>query len=78
MVNRPATLFLCFSLFALALLTSVLRGIGAGIGTEVDTLLRRRRALERSVGEWNAGVESLRAPSRILGRAAGPRGRSPE
>jgi hypothetical protein len=69
-VPRPATTFLVVAGFALALVTVVLRGAGSEIGAEVDALLRRNRALDRSIAAEGALVEELRAPARVAERIA--------
>jgi hypothetical protein len=75
---RAASAFLVGACFAFALLTVVLRGAAAGLGAEVDSALRRHRALERALGESSAEVEELRAPARIAERLSPPRGRARE
>lgn len=68
--RRPATTFLLLAAFSFALLTVVLRGASGELGAEVDVLLRKNRALERSIAAEAALVEELRAPARVAERIA--------
>ena len=61
---------LAFGILLLSVLTASMHGLAASYAKETELLYRRKKAIERELGEIRAEVKRLKSPAEVEARIA--------
>lgn len=67
-LTKALTVTLVLAVLALAIITALVKGWAASTAKEAEILYRRKRVLEKELGEISADVRKMKSPAEIDAR----------